>query len=158
MPITYANSELVARAWLLQQPGIPANKVGTTLPQDLSVWADTGYVQIIVTGGSPQKYLGYRRPVITAHCWAVSPEKQNPPWGRAADLAEAIERACFAENGHENLSLGVAGAPLVRVTQAWTIGEPRRIPWGFPSGQGSFIDPGEAAHFIVDFQIAWAEL
>jgi hypothetical protein len=151
MPITYANSELVARAWLLAQPGIPANKVGTTLPQDVTTWSSTGFVQIIVTGGSPNLYYGYRRPVITAHCWAINPNQQTPPWGKAADLAEAIVQACHTENGRENLSLGVSGA-------AWILKEPKRIPWGFPSGQGSFIDPGEAAHFTVDFQIAWAEL
>lgn len=158
MPITYANSELVARAWLLAQQGIPANKVGTTLPQDVTTWSSTGFIQIIVTGGSPNLYYGYRRPVITAHCWAINPDKQTPPWGKAADLAEAIVQACHTENGRENLSLGVSGAPTVRVTQAWIIKEPKRIPWGFPSGQGSFIDPGEAAHFTVDFQLAWAEL
>lgn len=158
MPITYANSELVTRAWLLAQPGIPANKVGTTLPQDISTWASTGFIQVIVTGGSSNYYYGYRCPAITAHCWAINPNKQTPPWGMAADLAEAIVHACHRENGLENLSLGVSGAPTVRVTQAWILKEPRRIPWGFPSGQGSFIDPGEAAHYTVDFQIAWAEL
>lgn len=160
MPPRHANSELAAMAWLKQVPGLPANRIGTTLPQDESAWADDGYVQVIVTGmGRSSKYYGYRAPVITAHCWAVNVGKQTPPWGKACDLAEDIYAQLLVEgNGIENLTLPVTSAPPIRVLQAWAIEEPKRIPWGFPSGQGSFIDPANTAHYTVSFQIAWAEL
>lgn len=160
MPIQHANAELAARAWLKTVPGLPVNQIGTTLPQDLSTWQSTGYVQVITSGpGSSSKYFGYRAPVITAHCWAVKVGGQKPPWGKAADLAECIRAELIKDdNGHERLSLGVTGAPDIRVLQAWSVDEIKRLPWGFPSGQGSFVDPGNAAHFTISFQIAWAEL
>lgn len=164
MPIQHANSELVARAWLRTIPELPTNQIGTTLPQKKSdgtySWQESGFVQVIVTGrGTSSMYYGYRAPVITAHCWAVNPHSQTPPWGKACDLAEAIhEKLLQDDNGTENLTLGVSGAPEVRVMQAWLIDEVKRIPWGFPSGQGSFVDPGDAAHYTIAFQLAWAEL
>lgn len=160
MGIQHANSELAAIAWLKTVPGLPVNQIGTTLPQDNSTWAASGFVQVIVTGpGKSSKYYGYRAPVITAHCWAINPGKQTPPWGIACDLAEAIYARLLVDgNGKENLSLSRPNAPDVRVLQAWDVTEPKRIPWGFPSGQGSFIDPGDTAHYVIDFQIVWAEL
>lgn len=160
MGIQHANSELAAVAWLKLQAGLPANQIGTTLPQNKTDWASTGYIQIIVTGGGKSGVNHpYRAPVITAHCWAVSLNKQRPPWNVANDLAENIWAACLIEgNGVENLTTPATAAPKVRILQAWGITEPRRIPWGFPSGQGSFINPGNTAHYTVDFQIAWAEL
>lgn len=160
MGIAHANSELVARAYLKTIPGLPTSQIGTTLPQNLSTWAATGFVQLIVSmGNKSNKYYGYRRPIVTAHCWAVNPNAQTPPWGKAVDLAETIYEHLLVEgNGVENLSLGVSGAPEVRVLQAWVMSEPKRIPWGFPSGQGSFVDPANTAHYVMDFQLAWAEL
>lgn len=169
MPIRHANSELAAIAWLKAQNDLPTNSIGTTLPHagpraaegpTAPTWASTGFIQVITTGATKSaRNHPYRAPVITAHCWAVNPNKQTPPWGMACDLAEEIWQCCLIEgNGRENLSLPVSGAPRIRVLQVWGIQEPKRIPWGFPSGQGSFINPGNTAHYTVDFQIAWAEL
>lgn len=154
-----ANSELAAVAWLKTVPGLPINQIGTTLPQDNSTWAASGYVQPIIVGkGSSSKYYGYRAPVVMVHCWAVNPDKQTPPWWKANELAEKIYARLLVEgNGVENLDIKT-GYRKVRVLQAWEIEEPKRIPWGFPSGQGSFVDPGNAAHYTVSFQMAWAEL
>lgn len=153
-----ANSELAAIAWLKTVPGLPVNQIGTTLPQDNTTWAASGYVQVIVVGkGRSSAYYGYRAPVIQAHCWAVNPDKQNPPWGKACDLAEMIYEHLLADNGVENLDTRT-GFRKVRILEAWEIEEPKRIPWGFPSGQGSFVDPGNSAHYTVSFQLAWAEL
>lgn len=158
MPIQHANSELAAIAWLKTVPGLPVNQIGTTLPQDNTTWAASGFVQILVTGrGRSNPYYGYRSSVITAHCWAVNLGAQTPPWGMACDLAESIYKELLRDNGRENFTLPVTGAPKVRVLQAWELGEPMRLPWGFPAGKG-FIDPGNTAHYIIDFQIAWAEL
>jgi hypothetical protein len=155
-----ANSELAAIAWLKTVPGLPINQIGTSLPQDNSTWAASGYVQVIVVGkGSSSKYYGYRAPVIQAHCWAVNADnKQTPPWWKANELAENIYAQLLLDtNGVENLSTRT-GYRKIRVPQAWEIEEPKRIPWGFPSGQGSFVDPGNSAHYTVSFQLAWAEL
>lgn len=154
-----ANSELAAIAWLKTVPGLPTNQIGTTLPQDNSAWAASGYVQPIVTGvGRSSRYYGYRAPVFTVHCWAADATKQTPPWWKANQLAEAIYDALLDDNGSENVVLNVPGYRGIRILQAWVVDEPKRIPWGFPSGQGSFVDPGNAAHYTVSFQLAWAEL
>lgn len=159
MPPRHANSEMAAIAWLKTVPGLPVNQIGTTLPQDNTTWAASGYIQILVTApGRSNKYYGYRAPILTAHCWATNPGKQTPPWGQANDLAECIYDRLLEENGMENVTTHVAGAPQVRILQASCVDEPKRIPWGFPSGQGSFIDPGNTAHYTVSFQLAWAEL
>jgi len=153
-----ANSELAAIAWLKTVPGMPVNQIGTTLPQDNTTWAASGYVQPIVVGkGSSSPYYGYRAPVIQVHCWAVNPTKQTPPWWKANELAENIYAHLLRDNGVENLATKT-GYRNVRILEAWAIDEPKRIPWGFPSGQGSFVDPGDAAHYTVSFQLAWAEL
>lgn len=154
-----ANSELAAAAWLKTVPGLPINQIGSTLPQDNTTWAASGYVQPMVVGsGSSSRYYGYRAPVIQVHCWAVNPSKQTPPWWKANELAEKIWAYLVTDdNGAENLETR-AGYRKVRVLEAWCIEEPKRIPWGFPSGQGSFVDPGDAAHYTLSFQLAWAEL
>lgn len=158
MGIQHANSELAVQAWLKTVPGLPTSQIGSTLPQDQNSWASTGFVQyMVIGGGMSSKYYGYRAPVVTAHCWASNPNTQNPPWGRACDLAESIYKELIVSNGRENLSLAVTAAPKVRILQAWELGEPKRIPWGFPAGKG-FIDPANTAHYTIDFQIAWAEL
>jgi hypothetical protein len=158
MGIQHANSELAAQAWLKTVPGLPVNQINSTLPQDQTSWATTGFIQyMVIGGGMSSKYYGYRSPVVTVHCWATNPSGQNPPWGRACDLAEAIYKELLLDNGRENVTLSVAGAPKIRVLQAWELGEPKRIPWGFPAGKG-FIDPANTAHYTIDFQMAWAEL
>lgn len=153
-----ANSELAVMAWLKTVPGIPVDQIGTTLPQDNSTWAASGFVQPLAVGkGSSNPYYGYRAPVFEIHCWAVNPAKQTPPWWKANELAENIWAHLVEENGLENLETRT-GYRKVRVLQVWGIEEPKRIPWGFPSGQGSFVDPGDSAHYKLSLQIAWAEL
>lgn len=163
-----ANSELAAITWLKTIPGLPTNAIGTTVPMgaDSSTppsWVNTGFVQVLVTGrGSTENNIPYRAPIITAHCWAASGNKQKPPWGQANDLAETIWAATLVEgNGIENLDLAVnvASPPTIRILQVWGVQEPRRVPFGFPTmGRGQFINPGNTGQYTVDFQIAWAEL
>lgn len=154
-----ANAELAAIAWLKTVPGLPVNQIGTTLPQDKTTWASTGFIQPIIVGrGSSSMYYGYRAPVVMVHCWATNPAKQTPPWWKANELAEDLYAHLLKDNnGVENLDTKT-GYRKVRVLQGWCIEEPKRIPWGFPSGQGSFVDPGDDAHYTVSFQMAWAEL
>lgn len=157
----HANSEQVALAWLRAQPDLAGVQMGTTLPQDTSTWADKGFIQLSVVGrGHTRNDIPYRAPILTAHCYAVSPTKQKPPWGKANDLAEIIWDCCLVDgNGMENVSTAVTAAPKVRILQVWGVQEPRRHKWGFPSmDTGAVINPGNTAHYTVDFEIAWAEL
>jgi hypothetical protein len=163
MPPIHNNSEQVALAWLRAQADLANVSMGTTLPQDVSTWSTYGFIQIAVSGrGHSRREIGYRCPVMTAHCWAINPNKQKPPWGKANDLAEIVWDCCEAEgahNGIENLTTALSGAPKVRVLQVWGVEEPKRHRWGFPTmDTGAVINPGNTAHYTVDFELAWAEL
>lgn len=157
----HANSEQVAIAWLRAQTDLAGVGIGTTLPQNTSGWAEKGFIQVFVAGrGHSSNEIPYRAPVMTAHCWATNPGKQNPPWGKANDLAEIIWHSCVDDhNGLENLSTAVSAAPKVRVLQVVGVQEPRRHKWGFPTlDTGAVINQGNTALYTVDFEIAWAEL
>ena len=157
----HTNSEQVTVAWLRSQTDLSGIPIGTTLPQDTSSWASTGFIQISVVGrGHSNPEIGYRSPVMTAFCWALNPKKQNPPFGKANDLADIIWDCCsFEHNGIENLTTAVSAAPKARVLQVVGVQEPRRHKWGFPTlDTGAVINQGNTALFTVDFEIAWAEL
>ena len=157
----HANSEQVAIGWLKAQTDLANVGIGTTLPADTNSWAQYGYIQVFVAGrGHSSPEIGYRSPVMTAHCWANNPTKQKPPWGKANDLADIIWDRCLVQgNGMENVSTAISGAPKVRVLQVWGVQEPRRHKWGFPTlDTGAVINQGNAALYTVDFEIAWAEL
>jgi hypothetical protein len=161
MPPLHNNSEQVAIAWLNAQADLANVGIGTTLPQDYTSWSDYGFIQLATTGrGHSNPEIRYRSPLITAHCWAVNPTKQRPPWGKANDLAEIVWAATEVDgNGIENLTTGLTAAPKVRVLQVWGVAEPRRHRWGFPTlDTGAVINPGNTAHYTVEFEIAWAEL
>jgi len=160
------NSEQVAIAWLRAQTDLAGVGIGTTLPQDQSTWADKGFIQVSITGrGHSRDDIGYRCPVVTAHCWATNQNKQRPPWGKANDLAEIVWTCCLGpnglngHNGMENVTTALSGAPKVRILQVWGVQEPRRHKWGFPTmDTGAVINPGNMAHYTVEFELAWAEL
>lgn len=157
----HANAEQVAIAWLRAQTDLANVGIGTTLPQDYESWAQYGFIQVAVTGrGHSNPEIGYRCPLMTAHCWATNPGKQRPPWGKANDLAEIVWAATQVDgNGIENLSTAITAAPKVRVLQTWGVQEPRRHRWGFPTlDTGAVINPGNTAHYTCEFEIAWAEL
>lgn len=161
MPPIHNNSEQVAIAFLRAQADLAGVGIGTTLPQDVTTWSNLGFIQVAVVGrGHSKPEIGYRSPVVTAHCWATNPNRQKPPWGKANDLAEIVWNACeYGSNGIENLTTALSGAPRVRILQAWGIEEPKRHRWGFPTmDTGAVITPGNTAHYTVDFEIAWAEL
>ncbi len=159
----HTNSEQVAIAWLRAQTDLAGVPIGTTLPQDTSSWAATGFIQISVVGrGHSRNDIPYRSPVLTAFCWATNPNKQSPPFGKANDLAEIIWDRCIADGGHngiENLSTAISAAPKARVLQVIGVQEPRRHKWGFPTlDTGAVINQGNSALYTVDFELCWAEL
>ncbi len=157
----HTNSEQVTIAWLKVQSDLSGIPIGTTVPQDTSSWAATGFIQISVVGrGHSNPEIDYRSPVMTAFCWATNPNKQNPPWGKANDLADIIWDICGSNaNGRENLTTAVSAAPKARVLQAWGVQEPRRHKWGFPTlDTGAVVNQGNTALYTTDFEIAWVEL
>lgn len=143
------SSELVAVAWLTGVSGLPSTAVGTTLPKDTSAWADTGFVQVGVVGGTPDADVPVARPVMDVRCWAVRPGSAKPPWGKANQLAEVIRAACYrGEDDAEPFQRVVtlpAGYRQARVLSVYWVTEPRRLP----------SDEARFACYGGDLQIHW---
>jgi hypothetical protein len=144
-----ANTDLVAIAWIGSIPGLSTGMVGSTLPGDTSTWADNGFVEVLAANTAPALNYRLRKPVVTAHCWAVKPTSAKPPWGKATNLAETILNAVYDEATiRRTLTLPVAGYPQARLLEARAAGDVRR-------GYG---DTGNYAHVLLDIEMDWIEL
>lgn len=143
------NSELVAVAWLKGVPGLDPSKVATSRPRDNTSWAETGFVQVGDAGGSPDRDIPMRRPVMSLHLWG-SPSTQSgkPPWNRAAALGEAILADCQLHQPRDVSALLPAGYRGARVMSAYALTEVRRTPGDLTS----------FAHFQLDLQLHWCEI
>lgn len=138
-------TDLVAVAWLASVPGLSSGMVATKLPADNSNWAAAGFVQIIAVGGTPELYVPVAAPVVGVSCWAVNPNSSKPPWGKANHLAELIRLATY---DHQNVPRALslpANFGHARVTAAYFVSEPKRIPG----------DPANYARFDVDLALRW---
>ena len=135
-------SELVAVAWLSGVSGIPAGKVATTLPTDVSAFTD-GFLTVAVAGGAPDIDVPMRRPVIQVDCWVSTSGSSNPRWGRANDLAELVRAAQYTSDPRRvTLRSQYEDA---RVWSAYLLTEPRRV----------LGDPNRHARFTFDMQFHW---
>jgi hypothetical protein len=141
-----ATPELVATAWLKT---IVGDRVATTLPKDNSSWAASGFCTIDTVGGTPNLYVPLREPVTSVDCWAVNPDSQKPPWGKASVLAEAVQAACYDHPAIPQTVTLPAGYPAVQVRSAYLTGDPRRVP-DDPSSYARYSIPG--------LVIAWVEV
>ena len=146
------NSELVAVAWLRTVLGLTAAMVSTRLPTDTTLWEESGFVTVgggdgtgAVIGGSPNREMPLRAPVVSVHCWAVKRGSGRPPWGKAAQLAELIVTGTYDETRMRRQLTLPSGYQPARLNEAYALSEPRRIP----------ADPSGYAHFQLDLQLHW---
>lgn len=148
-------SELVCLAWIASVIAPYAVASGTTLQgPDATTgklsWDGGGFVQVSGTGGSPQRHVPLRQPVLSVDCWSTNVGRKQPPWGRANSLAELLVRATFDTNWGDTqrpvtLPTGY-GKALVRGAVALT--EPTRRP----------ADPANYAHYGFDLELSWLAL
>lgn len=140
----YPTSDLVAAAWLRLVPGL-ASGVASSLPSDAATWATAGFVQAATVGGTPPVHAPMRRPVVSVDCWAVNPNSQKAPWGKANSLAELIRGACeLNANFGVRLDLG-ANYSAARVLTAYLLTEPRRV----------LGDAANYARYSFDLSVNW---
>jgi len=145
----YPTNELVAVAWLSSRvPGLVAAQVGTTLPKDVSTWADEGFLQIqALPGGAPDVDVPVRRPVFQLDAWASTPGSNKPPWHLANRLAELVREATEADAALYGREVTMPANYLgARVQAAYLVSEPRRVT----------NDPAGYARFTLDLAIDWA--
>lgn len=140
------NAELVACAWVgaILDPSM----VGTTLPDDNTSWATSGFVQVNGVGGTPNIYVPTRASVLGLQFWAVAPSSTKPPWGKAANLAETVLAATY-DRARMGLTVTLPGGfPAAVVQTAYPLGDPVRVPG----------DPANYARYVLDIQIHWKPL
>jgi PKD repeat protein len=139
------NNDLVARAWVGSITGLPANKVGLSLPTDETAWESTGFVQVIVTGGSPNPDVAERAPVIEVNCYAVKVGSSKPPWNLASHLAETIVNETYRADAAARLVNPGTNYGFALVQSATVISEVRRVT----------SDTGSYAHIQFDLTLRW---
>lgn len=144
-------SELVAITWLRQLPGVPSTKVSTKLPGDNSLIAASGFVTVQTIGGAPHVHLPRRDPIVQVTCWACSPDgdRQDPPWAKANQLAEAIVAAVYDPKSFLGRVTTRTGYDNASVLSAYLLTEPRKAD---PFGTG---DDARMAKYVFDLQMHW---
>lgn len=142
--LKHANSELVAAAFLQSILG-QSGGVGARLPGDTASWADTGFVQISVVGGSPNVYGPLRRPVLDVRAKWIAPASKQPPWYLANDLGERILAGCYGAYQSPVEAILPSGFEKAFVQSAYALTEMRRM-----GGDDSNI-----ATFQFDLQVNW---
>jgi hypothetical protein len=155
----HPNTDLVAVAWLRSIPGIAPTQVATSLPQDNTTWAGSGFVTVATVGGTPAMYLPVKQPVVQVDCWAVNPSSGRAPWGKANHLAETvrahIEDTTRTANIGRRLTFAVGDYAAAAVSSAWLRTEPRR---GITLGSVPVGDEASYARFLFDLELWWREL
>lgn len=139
------STDLVASAWL--RLAVPDIGVATTLPADVTPLRTSGFVRVQTIGGSPNRDVPMRGPVVAAECWAApaTAGSSKPPWNRASGIAERIVAAMY-DRALMNVLITLPGdyGPA-RVHTVVALTEPRRIE----------NDPGNFARFDIDLLFGW---
>lgn len=144
LPIS-VSAEAVVQAWLATIPGIASSMVGSTLPEDNSTWAASGFITTYIVGGKAGMYMPLRSPKVMLCAYATTPGSSIPPWNLAKDLAEAVVAATYNQSLFGNtLTIPYASQDAVVMT-AFPLSEPRR----------GFGDLGDYAMYTVDIQFNW---
>jgi len=139
------HNELVLAAWIQAVLG-QVGGVGSKLPGDAASWAQSGFVQIAVVGGSSSPYMPLKSPVFGVKCTAVAPNGgRQPVWDQANQLAERIRAACFtAQQAPQEVTLP-SGYQHAAVRSAYLLNEPRRVGG----------DDSAFARYVFDLQMHW---
>ena len=125
--------------------GVSADMVGAKLPQDVSGWSSTGFVQATTAAGSPDPDTGIRPAHVQLDCWAVKPGSAKPPWLRANQLAETILAGCLDGTGQQaTVDLG-PHYMQARIFTVRPLSEPRRVGG----------DEGGYARYTFDAALTW---
>lgn len=139
-------AELVGVAWLKSAVPYLENNVATVLPRERGGWAAKGFVTVYALGGDAENYFAWRNSVLSVSCWAVAEGSKQPPWNKAAQLAEQIRLSVVDHpNVPRALAMPSAGYRLAAVRTAQILQQPRRI----------YADEGDLAHYQLDLELQW---
>lgn len=143
------DSTTVAGAWLRTINGIPDNKINTVLP-DVSLWVDTGFVQIVgVVGGTPWVDAPVQQPVVEVDTWGARANSEKPDWGKASGLMNLILDAATAPETSVGVLVTI-GSRQARIITLKPISVPRKPTAGIDQG-----DPASFARLMIDIEMIW---
>ncbi|MEU0531981.1 hypothetical protein [Amycolatopsis tolypomycina] len=136
-----ATSEAVTEAWLAHA-GFP--RTGTEVP-DHTKWGGNSWLQYTVVGGSVNKDLRVRAPVMSIFCWAADAEGR-PLWSVARQLGAQVVNACF--DGRPPVALAAPDTEPFSLKAVVCRTEPQSI-------RG---DPDGYARVMLAVQLYWAAI
>lgn len=143
------SNEGVCVAWLRSLPEVLAG-VATNLPRtptgQAPAWAEHGFITVTVLGGTARD-TNLRSPVLSLDAWAVTPDSDRPPWGKANGILEVVRDICFQEDRFPVPVLPTPGDFLPALVQSASMvsPEPRRV-----------LDPDQSrAHYVMEIQLHW---
>lgn len=140
-PVNPPTSTAVAEAWLrLAVPGVHA---GTRLPAVDQSFRESGAIRLDAVGGTPDRDVPIRAPVVGVSCWFPPQSNGAAPWGRAEQLAERLVAATYNPD-LQGVRITGKYAPA-RVLAVLALSEPVRIE----------NDPSDFARYDVDLLINW---
>lgn len=127
-PLYAPTTETVGEGWLrVAVPDVPA---GLELPSATSVLATGGFIRLAAIGGSPDRDVPVRAPVIAAECWiAPASATQKASWRRAHQLASRVLMASY-DPALMGVALDLSGLGSygpARVHTVTVLAEPRRV-------------------------------
>ncbi|MFE7461666.1 hypothetical protein ACWFMI_23545 [Nocardiopsis terrae] len=129
-------STVVGIDWLKTVPGLPSQQINTTLPRTrdgamrFDPWVESGFIQVNVTGGTPDTELEVSEPVYTITGWAIQPNSKKPPVWTSNDLCQRIIVAVQNYRSHRRLIGRLATRPAyedVIVNGVWPTTEPIEV-------------------------------
>jgi hypothetical protein len=149
---------LVVVAWLGQcVDGLTSGMVATSLPRDLTTWAEAGFVQVTMMPSAAGVDSGdTRHAYAQIDAWGIATASDGsvtskPSVGKATRLAELIIRGCEddAQRDHFGKPVTLPADYLpARVLVAYPVTEPSPVP-DDPSGYG---------RVTFDLALEWARL
>lgn len=139
-------TDLVSLAWL--RLAVPYVRVDDQLPAPDQALRTVGFIRAVTVGGSMDRDVPFRRPVVTAECWVAPPKDGSliVQWNAAGRLAQWV---IDATDDRELMGVlvdltGFGAYSPARVHTVIADPEPRRVE-----------DPGKYARYDVDLQINW---
>lgn len=149
--IKYANSTMVAAAWINSVPGLSADGVAcaSELPDDVAV-LESGFVVVTVVGGDSSGYETVGRPICQVDVYAQ--KNGSALWTRGQNIVQTIKAAARADRYKEVSRLlpmsvrGISyGTAMVLECGGVVMTEERKL----------YGDVGQAARWQFDMDFVW---
>jgi hypothetical protein len=150
---------LVAIGWIAGIPGFTTGMVGARLPPDTdqadgtatpvpAAWIQTGFVTVQTVGGGMDPMLPRHEPVVQVDCWATLPGSNDPPWGMAEALGEAITVAAWQRAA----SVRVVTPVVNGVEYPSAVVQGAYLPTGF---RRLYDDAADYARITANLALSW---